>query len=108
MVFEDLAEALAAVLSAGGFVSVFVCTWMKRALENARKDAERRKQERNRQELLRMEGEEKMACLVLTLARFSRGECDERSLEEAEKNYTAYMEKSAELKRRIISGSLSE
>ena len=59
--FESLAEALMAFLSAGGFVSVFVCSFLKRALNKAREDAERRKAERNKQELLRLEGEEKTA-----------------------------------------------
>ena len=73
--FESLAEALMAFLSAGGFVSVFVCSLLKRALNKAREDAERRKAERNKQELLRLEGEEKIASLVLILARYSRGKC---------------------------------
>ena len=39
MMFESLAEALMAFLSAGGFVSVFVCSFLKRALNKAREDA---------------------------------------------------------------------
>ncbi len=95
-------------LSAGGFVSVFVCSFLKRALDKARNDAERRKQERNKQELLRLEGEERIASLVLTLARYTRGKCDENELEKAEKEYTCYMEKASELKRRIITETLAE
>ncbi len=108
MVFESLAEALASILSAGGFLSIFVYSLLKRALDKARKDAERRKQERNKQELLRMEGEERIASLVLTLARYARGECGNKELEAAEKEYTCYMEKASELKRQIITENLSE
>jgi hypothetical protein len=108
MVFESLTEALTAFLSAGGFVSVFVCSFLKRTLDKARKDAERRKQERNKQELLRMEGEERIASLVLTLAKFSRGKCDETVLEQAEKEYSIYLEKAQAAKRNIIAQTLGE
>lgn len=108
MAFESLIEALASILSAGGLVSVFVCSFLKRALNKAREDAERRKQERNKQELLRLEGEERIASLVLTLARYARGECGNKELEAAEKEYTRYMEKASELKRQIITETLAE
>ncbi len=108
MVFDSLIEAAAAFLSAGGFVSVFVCSLLKRALDKARKDAERRKDERNRQELLRMEGEERIAALVLTLARFSRGKCEEKELETAEKEYAEYTKKANELRRQIITENITE
>lgn len=106
--FESLAEALMAFLSAGGFVSVFVCSLLKRALNKAREDAERRKAERNKQELLRLEGEEKIASLVLILARYSRGKCEEDELEKAENDYLAYTEKAKAEKRRIISDTLTQ
>ncbi|MBE6539203.1 MAG: hypothetical protein E7674_00490 [Ruminococcaceae bacterium] len=106
--FESLAEALMAFLSAGGFVSVFVCSLLKRALNKAREDAERRKAERNKQELLRLEGEEKIASLVLILARYSRGKCEEEELEKAENDYLAYTEKAKAEKRRIISDTLTQ
>lgn len=106
--FESLAEALMAFLSAGGFVSVFVCSLLKRALNKAREDAERRKTERNKQELLRLEGEEKIASLVLILARYSRGKCEEEELEKAENDYLAYTEKAKAEKRRIISDTLTQ
>ena len=101
--FESLAEALMAFLSAGGFVSVFVCSLLKRALNKAREDAER-----NKQELLRLEGEEKIASLVLILARYSRGKCEEEELEKAENDYLAYTEKAKAEKRRIISDTLTQ
>lgn len=106
--FESLAEALMAFLSAGGFVSVFVCSFLKRALNKAREDAERRKAERNKQELLRLEGEEKIASLVLILARYTRGKCEEEELEKAEEDYLAYTEKAKAEKRRIISDTLTQ
>ncbi|MBO7161514.1 MAG: hypothetical protein J6W15_01755 [Clostridia bacterium] len=106
--FESLAEALMAFLSAGGFVSVFVCSFLKRALNKAREDAERRKAERNKQELLRLEGEEKIASLVLILARYTRGKCEENELEKAEEDYLAYTEKAKAEKRRIISDTLTQ
>ena len=108
MIFESLAEALMAFLSAGGFVSVFVCSFLKRALNKAREDAERRKTERNSQELLRLEGEEKIASLVLILARYTRGKCEEDELEKAENEYLAYTEKAKAEKRRIISDTLTQ
>lgn len=106
--FESLAEALMAFLSAGGFVSVFVCSLLKKALNKAREDAERRKTERNKQELLRLEGEEKIASLVLILARYTRGKCEEEELEKAEEDYLAYTEKAKAEKRRIISDTLTQ
>ena len=106
--FESLAEALMSFLSAGGFVSVFVCSFLKRALNKAREDAERRKAERNKQELLRLEGEEKIASLVLILARYTRGKCEEDELEKAEDDYLAYTEKAKAEKRRIISDTLTQ
>lgn len=106
--FESLAEALMAFLSAGGFVSVFVCSFLKRALNKAREDAERRKAERNKQELLRLEGEEKIASLVLILARYTRGKCEENELEKAEEDYLAYTERAEAEKRRIISDTLTQ
>ena len=106
--FESLAEALMAFLSAGGFVSVFVCSFLKRALNKAREDAERRKAERNKQELLRLEGEEKIASLVLILARYTRGKCEENELEKEEEDYLAYTEKAKAEKRRIISDTLTQ
>lgn len=53
-----------------------------------------------------MEGEERMAALVLTLARFSRGKCDEDELETAEKEYAEYTKKANELRRQIITESI--
>lgn len=105
---ESLIESAAAFLSAGGFVSAFVYTLLKKALDKARADAERRKQERNSQELLRLEGEEKTAVLLLTLTKFSRGKCDEQELEKAEKEYAVYTEKANALRRQIITESMSK
>lgn len=108
MVLESIVECAAAVLSAGGIVSMFICTLMMKALSKARDEATRRKDERNRYELLRMEGEERIASLLLAVSRYTRGRCGESELDEAEKAYLEHIKKSNEIRMRILSDTITE
>ncbi len=107
IVFESLAETLTAFISAGSVVSFFVCALLKRALNKAKNDAENRKKERNEQEFLRLEGEEKTAALILTLSRYVRGKSTEAELEQAENEYREYTDKANRLKRQMLSEILN-
>ena len=48
MVIESIVECAAAVLSAGGIVSMFICTLMMKALSKARDEATRAKKAENK------------------------------------------------------------
>ena len=72
------------------------------AFNKAKRDAEKKREERLKLELLRLEGEERLSRLMFALLR-SRPADNDTELKEAERAYTEYLEKSNLLKYEIIS-----
>jgi len=72
------------------------------AVKKAKKDADIKREERLRLEILRLEGEERMTKLLFALLSHTRGQANERELDEAERAYSEYLENSQKLKNEII------
>lgn len=97
-----LSEALPLILSSATLSgSVFACI-VTAAVKKAKRDAEKKREERLRLEILRLEGEEKLSELLFSLLRTYRGNGSADELENAINDYTAYLEKSRKLKNEII------
>lgn len=97
-----LSEALPIILSSATISgSVFACV-LTVAIKKAKRDAEQKRKERLRLEILRLEGEEKLSNLLFALLRTYRGNSSIGELESAINDYTAYLENSRKLKNEII------
>lgn len=95
-------EIVTAVLSSAGLTGSLFAAIISIAIKRAKKDAERKREERLTLEILRLEGEEKQSELLFAILRDLRGLGTEKELEDAEESYRAYLEKSRELKNKII------
>lgn len=95
-------ELLTVVLSSAGLTGSLIAGITKIAIKKAKDDAERKREERLRLEILRLEGEEKMSALIFALLRHSRGNGNDKELDDAEKAYNEYLENSNRLKNEII------
>ena len=83
-----IARVLAVVLSSSGFTGAVISFLLKRALKNAKDDAEKRRAARLEEEMLRYELDKATCSLLLALTRYARGMGGESELEAAETNYT--------------------
>lgn len=95
-------EIITAVLSSAGLTGSLFAAIISIAIKRAKKDAERKREERLRLEILRLEGEEKLSALLFAILRGIRGMGSEKELSDAEEAYRAYLEKSRKLKNEII------
>lgn len=95
-------EIITAILSSAGLTGSIFAAIFTVAIKKAKKDAECKREERLRLEILRLEGEERLSTLLFAILRDLRGSGSERELQEAEKSYIEYLEKSRKLKNEII------
>ncbi len=97
-----LEEILTLVLPSAGLTSGIFTIVLTAAIRHAKKDADRKRQERLRLEILRMEGEERIRELLFAMLRYVRGSGSESELDNAEKAYCEYLENCKALKNEII------
>lgn len=90
------------VLSSAGLTGSLFAAIMKFAVKKAKEDAEQKREERLKLEILRLEGEEKMSALLFAMLRFARGSGCQKELDDAEKAYIEHLENSNRLKNEII------
>ncbi len=102
-VLDALIEMIPLILSSAGISGSLLAAIMTFAIKRARSDAENKREERLKLEILRLEGDEKMSALLFAMLRNARGVENERELDEAEKAYTEYLENCSRLKNEIIS-----
>jgi hypothetical protein len=95
-------EMLTFMLSSAGLTGGLVAAVTKIALKKAKEDAEIKRKERLKLEILRLEGEEKMSALLFAMLRYARGGGCKKELDEAENAYIEHLENSKRLKNEII------
>ncbi len=102
MSFELLAELLPIILSSAGVTGSLFAAITVYAIKKAKKDAEQKREERLKLEILRLEGDEKLSSLIFALIRTLNGNGDSHELDEAIRAYTEHINKSNALKNLII------
>lgn len=100
-------ELVTAVLSSAGLTGSLFSVITAAAVKKAKNDADKKREERLRLEILRLEGEEKLSTLIFAIIRNLRCSGSETELQEAEKAYSEYLEKSNQLKNEIIGSHTS-
>ncbi len=100
--FDLLNEIFPVVLSSVGLTGSVFAVIIGTAIRKAKTDADRKRNERLRIEILRLEGEEKMSALIFAMLRHERGTGSEKELTDAEEAYLDYLESSHRLKNEII------
>jgi endonuclease III len=95
-------ELAAVVLSSAGLIGTVVAGILTVVLRQTKVVAEKRREERIQLELQRLDGEEKLSQLILVLIKFSKGLCEMDELDNAERNYITYLEKTRESKNEIL------
>lgn len=102
MDFGLLGELLPLILSSAGVTGSVFAAIMTAVFKKVRSDAEQRRAERLRLEIMRLEGEERLSALLFAMLRRSRGMGTDSELAEAERAYNEYLKKSRMLKNEII------
>ncbi len=97
-----LEEILTLILPSAGLTSGIFAIVLTAALKRAKRDADHKREERLRLEILRLEGEERVRELLLAMLRYVRGIGNEIELDIAEKAYLEYLESCIALKNEII------
>lgn len=100
-------QIITAVLSSAGLTGGICAAIVTAAIKHAKKDAELKRKERLRLEIMRLEGEERLSALLFALLRNARGSGDEQELLDAEKAYIEYLEGCNKLKNEIIGNHTS-
>ncbi len=98
---EVISELLPVILTSAGVTGGVFSAVISLAVNKAKRDAAKKREERLKLELLRLEGEERLSKLMFALLRSRSFENDEELLK-AERAYTEYLEKSQHLKNEII------
>lgn len=99
---ELLGDILPIILSSAGLTGGLFAAITAFAIKKAKKDAERKREERLKLEILRLEGEEKLSALLFAMLRqLSTGD-NEKELDDTIHAYTEYLENSSRLKNEII------
>jgi hypothetical protein len=89
-----LTEVIIALLSSAGVMGTVIACILKRAMKNAEIQAEQRRKAKLEEDLARYELDCATSALLIALAKYARGKCNETELEVAEANYTASVAKS--------------
>lgn len=97
----ELYELLAVFCSSAGILGTAVSAVLAWMLRRAKKDAEEKRAERIAMELFRLEGEELLSALVLTLVRVNGG--NDPAVEGAAKAYEQHLEKRKHFRNQLIS-----
>lgn len=100
-----LSELLPIILSSAGLSGGLFACILTFAVKKAKNDAERRRDERLRLEILRLEGEDKLSQLLFEMLR-SDAQSKSPQLDEKIRAYSLYLEKSRAIKNEII-GSIT-
>ena len=100
-------QIVTAILSSAGLTGGIFAAIVTMAVNRAKNDAEQKRRERLKLEILRLEGEERLSTLLFAMLRNSREGGCEKELLEAEKAYTEYLENSKRLKNEIIGAHTS-
>ena len=95
-------QILTLVLPSAGLTGSIFAIILAAAIKRAKKDAEIKRAERLRLEILRLEGEERIHQLLLAMLRLVRGMGSDEELNKAEKDYMEYLENCKTLKNEII------
>ena len=91
----QILDAIWGFLLSVGVTGSVTALLLKRLMTQAEREAEKRRDVRYRQELLRLEGEDCLAGLILAVAEYCRGgRIDEDELIEYEQKYKIYLAKS--------------
>lgn len=99
---DSVSEFVALLISSAGLSGTLLGIVFTFLLKRAHSEAEKKREERLLLEIQRLEGEELMSNLLFALVRFARGLCDECDLEEAEQQYSRYIQNSRTVKNRIL------
>ncbi len=102
-----LDEIITVIFSSAGLTGSVFAAIMVSAMKKAKKDAEKKREERLRLEILRLEGEERLSALLFAIIRYSKGSCGIHELDDAEKAYNEYLEKSNKVKNEIIGNTFN-
>lgn len=105
---ELLSELAPVILSSAGLTGGIFSAIIVFAVKKAKNDAEIKRKERLRLEILRLEGEEKLSALLFALIRHTRTRADTYELDEAEKAYSEYLDSCSKLKNEIIGTNIAE
>ena len=99
-------EAVWNFLLSVGITGSVTALILKRLITNAEREADRRRDLRYRQELIRLEGEDCLAGLILALAEYCRdGRINEADLIEYEQKYKEYLAKSRAFSAELYASS---
>ena len=105
--FDLIEEILPLILSSCGLTGGIFSAVIFFAIKRAKVEAEIKRKERLRLEIMRLEGEEKLSKLIFALIRHTRTHGNAHELDEAEKAYTEYLLNCSKLKNEIISNHTS-
>ncbi len=97
-----LEQILTLVIPSAGLTSGIFGIVLTAAIRKAKKDADIKREERLRLEILRLEGEERVRELLIAMVRCVKGTGSEYELDLAEKSYLEYLENCKTLKNEII------
>lgn len=100
-------EIITAVLSSAGLTGSLFAAIVTVVVKKVKKDADLKREERMKLEILRLEGEERLSSLLFALLRYTRGLENEAELLDAEKAYLDYLESCNKLKNEIIGNHTS-
>ena len=95
-------QILTLVLPSAGLTGGIFAIVLAAAISRAKKDAEVKRAERLRLEILRLEGEERTSELLFAMLRLVRGIGSEAELNQVEKAYIEYLDDCKNLKNEII------
>lgn len=108
MSFELLTELVPIILSSAGATGGLFAAITVFAIKKAKKDADLKREERLKLEILRLEGEEKLSALIFALLRKLNGAGNDKELDETIHAYTLHIERSNALKNLIITNHTSQ
>ncbi len=95
-------DLLPIILSSAGVTGSLFAAVTVYAIKKAKHDAERKREERLKLEIMRLEGEEKLSALIFAMVRHLSGSGNEKELNETMQAYTEHIENSRQLKNNII------
>ena len=105
----EMLEAVWSFLVSVGITGSLTAIFIKGIASRAEKEAQRRRDLRYRQELLRLEGEDCLASLILAVAGYCRGDSvDEEEVLRHEERYREYLTKSRAFGAELYADSRSK
>ena len=103
MWYDGLSEFAALALSSAGLVGALLTSLLGILLKRAKSEAIRRRGERLKLDIMRLDGEEKLSELIYAMVRQSRGCGSAAELDEAFRAYGEYLETARRMKNEILS-----